>query len=121
VLIGVVKGVDVVASPSSWAGVLVLLLHVRDDHLAQLWPKAEVVDLMGEGVRVFVLEVVLEIVNVHIAIRKRLSGRDVEVSDDLVNSDATLETAALLSLLVKVLGIVFALALLNALSATERP
>jgi hypothetical protein len=45
----------------------------------------------------------------------------VEVSDDFVDSNAALETAALLSLLVEVLGVVFALALLYALSATERP
>jgi hypothetical protein len=121
VLVGVVKGVDVVAGPSSGAVVLMLLLHVRDNDLAQLRTKAKMVNLVGKGVRVFVLEVVLEVVHVHVAVGEGLSGSDMEVSDDLVDSNATLETAALLSLLVEVLGIVFALTLLNALSATERP
>lgn len=76
---------------------------------------------MGEGMRVLVLEVVLEVVHVHVASGERLSGSDVEVSDDLVDSNATLETASLLSLLVEVLGVVFALALLNALAAAKRP
>jgi hypothetical protein len=44
-----------------------------------------------------------------------------EVSNDLVDANAALETASLLSLLVEMLGVVFALALLNTLAATKRP
>jgi hypothetical protein len=79
-----------------------------------------VVNLVGKGV-CLIFEVVFQVVHVHVAVGEGLSGSDMEVSDDLVDSNATLETAALLSLLVEVLGIVFALTLLNALSATERP
>jgi hypothetical protein len=44
-----------------------------------------------------------------------------EVSNDLVDANAALETASLLSLLVEMLGVVFALALLDTLAATKRP
>jgi hypothetical protein len=45
----------------------------------------------------------------------------VEVSYDLVDADAALETAAFLALLIKVFGVVFALTLFYALAATEGP
>jgi len=120
-LLGIIERVDVVASPSSRAGVLVLLLHIRNDRVAQLRTEAQVVDLVGERVRVFVLEVVLEVVHVHVASGERLSRRNVEVSNDLVDANAALQTASLLSLLVEVLGVVFTLALLDALATTKRP
>jgi hypothetical protein len=120
-LLSVIKRVDVVASPSSWAGVLVLLLHVCNDRVAQLRTEAQVVDLVCERVRIFVLEVVLEVVHVHVASRERLSRRNVEVSNDLVDTNAALETASLLSLLVEVLGVVFTLTLLDTLATTKRP
>lgn len=74
---------------------------------------------MCESMGVFVLEVVLEIVYVQVAIRVRLSGRNVEVANDLVDLDATLKTASLLALSVEVFRIVFALALFDALATTE--
>jgi hypothetical protein len=79
------------------------------------------VDLVRKSVRVFVLEVILQVVNVHIASGERLSRGDVKVTDDLVDLDTALEPAALLSLSVEVLGVMFALALLHTLAATERP
>jgi hypothetical protein len=45
----------------------------------------------------------------------------VEVADDLVDPDAAVEAASLLSLCIEFLGIVLALALLDALAAAERP
>lgn len=44
-----------------------------------------------------------------------------EVANDLVDLDAALKTASLLTLFVKVLSVVFALALLNTLATAERP
>lgn len=44
-----------------------------------------------------------------------------EVSNNLVDLDAALETASFLALCVQVLGVVFALALLYALAATKGP
>lgn len=44
-----------------------------------------------------------------------------EVSDDLVDADATLEPAPFLTLRIKVFGIVFALALFHAFAAAKGP
>jgi hypothetical protein len=121
VLVGVVKWIDVMAGPSAGTGVLVLLLHVCDDHVAQLRTEAQVVDLVRKSMRVFVLEVVVQVVYVHVASRERLSRSNVEIADNFVDSNATLETASLLSLGIEVFGIVLALALLHALTTTKRP
>lgn len=120
-LVGVVERVDVVVGPSARPSVLVLLLHVFDHHVAQLGTKANMVDLVCKGMRVLVLEVILEVVYVHVSGRERLSRRDVEVADNLVDSNATLETATFLTLFVEMFGVVFALALLHSLAATKRP
>jgi len=58
---------------------------------------------------------------VHVAGREGLSRSDVEVTNNLVNLDAALETATLLSLCVEVFSVVFPLALLDTLAAAERP
>lgn len=79
------------------------------------------VDLVGEGVCVLVPEVVLQIVNMEVAVRKGLSRGNVEISNDFVNLDAAFKTAAFLALCIKVFGVVFALALLDALATTEGP
>jgi hypothetical protein len=79
------------------------------------------VDLVRESVRVLVLEVIFQVVNMHVASGERFSRSNVEVSDHLVDLDATLKTTALLSLSIEVLGVVFALALLYTLATTERP
>lgn len=76
---------------------------------------------MGEGVRVFILEVVLQIVYVEVAIGEGLPGCNVEVTNDLVDANVSLEAASFLALLIEVLGIVLALALLDTLAAAERP
>ena len=44
-----------------------------------------------------------------------------EVANDLVDLDAALETASLLTLGIKMLGVVFALTLLDALASTKGP
>jgi hypothetical protein len=68
-----------------------------------------------------VLEVVLKIVYVEVAIGERLSWCEVEVSNDLVDTDATLETATLLALSIEVFRVVLTLALLDAFTTAERP
>jgi len=67
------------------------------------------------------VEVVLQIVHVHISVTETLAWRKVEVANDLVHTDAAFDTAALAALFVKVFAVVFALALLDALAATKRP
>lgn len=107
--------------PSARTSREVLLCHVLHDDVAQLRAKTQVVDLVGKGVRVLVLEVVLQVVHVKVAVREGLPGGDVEIANDFVDLDAALETASLLTLFVKVLRVVFALALLHTLATTERP
>jgi hypothetical protein len=67
-LFGIVKRVDVVVRPSTGARALVFPLHVLDNYIAQLRAKAKLVDLVGEGMRILILEVVFEIVDVQVAI-----------------------------------------------------
>lgn len=120
VLLSSVQGVDVVVRPAAGSSRLVLLLHVLDDDVAQLRAKSKVVDLVRERV-CLVLEVVLQVVDVEIAVRERFSRSDVEVTDDFIDSNSTFNTATFLALCVQVFGIVFTLALLDALAATEGP
>jgi len=99
----------------------VLPLHVLDNDIAKLGAEAKLVNLVGEGMRVLVFEVVLEIVNVQVAVGERFSRSNVKVTDDLVDADAALKTASFLTLLVEMFGVVFPLALFDSLSTTERP
>jgi hypothetical protein len=121
VLVGVVKRVDVVVCPATRSGRKMLLLHVADDSLAQLGTKAQMMDLVGERMSIFVLEVVFKVVHVEVAVGEGLSRGNMEVSDDLVDLDAALQATSLLALLVEVFGIVLSLTLLDALATTERP
>lgn len=98
-----------------------LLLHFLNDHIAQLRAETEVVNRVREGVRVLVLEKVLQIVYMQVAVGERFSGGNVEVSNDFVYANAAIETASFLALLVEMLSVVFAFALLDTLAATERP
>lgn len=70
--------------------------------LGDLRPEAQLMDLVREGVAAFdrAVEVVVEIVDVHGAVAEAAAGRDVEVADDLVDSEAALDAASLLSLFV---------------------
>lgn len=107
--------------PSSRTGREVLALHVGDNSVAQLGTESKVVDLVGKGVRVLVLEIVLEIVYMEIAVGERLSWRNVEVSNDFVYTNAALETASLLALCIEVLSVVLTFTLLDALTAAKGP
>lgn len=120
-LLGVVKGVDVVIRPATRAGTSVLILYTLNNYIAQLRTESELVDLVRESMRIFVFEVVFQIMHVHVAVGERLSGSDMEVSNDLVDTDATFETASFLALLVKMLCVVLPLALFDTLSTTEGP
>lgn len=121
VLFSVIEGVDVVVRPATRARAFVLILYALDNYIAQLRAESKLVDLVRKSMRIFVFEVVFQIVHVHIAVGERLSGSDMEVSNDLVDTDATFETASFLALLVEMLCVVLSLALFDTLSATERP
>lgn len=62
-LFGVVQGIDVMVRPAAWPGVCMLLLHIRNDGVAQLGTETQVVDLVRKGMR-FVLEIIIEVVDV---------------------------------------------------------
>jgi hypothetical protein len=98
-----------------------LLLHVSNNGFAQLGAEAQVVNLVGESMGVLILEIVLQIVHMHVAVGEGLSRGNVEVSNDLVDLDATLQTTSLLALFVEVFGVVLSLALLDTLATTKRP
>ena len=117
-LVSVVERVQVVLSPRQD-----LLAHLFGQILGQLGPEAQVVDVVGEGMPLLNrrVPVVLEVVHVHVAVAEAATGRDVEVADDLVDAQATLDAAAFMSLFIQPLGVVLALALLDALASAESP
>lgn len=115
---GPIQRVQVVAGPGH-----VLVAELLVDFVGQLGAEAQVVDVVGE--RVATLDgrvpVVLEIVDVHVAVAKAAAGGDVEVTDDLVHAQPTVDAASFVALGLEVLGVVFPFALLDALSGAEGP
>lgn len=75
------------------------------DILRKLWTKSQLVDSVLEGVLNRALPVILEIVNVHVTVAETSARSKMEVSNHLVDTQATLDTAPLLSLLVQLLSI----------------
>lgn len=67
------------------------------------------------------IEVVIEIVDVHIAIAETASRGDVEVAYDLVDSDSSLNAASFLSLRVQSFSVMFPLALFDILASSKCP
>ena len=117
-LLRVVQRVQVVVRPRQ-----ALFADAFDHVVGQLGPEAQVVDFVGEGVldALAAREVVLQVVDVHVAVAERFARGEVEVSHHLVDADAALDPAALPPLLVQVLAVVFPLALLDILAPPERP
>lgn len=115
---GVVERVTVVVRPCSGA-----LTHLLGDGVRQLGAEAQRVNGVGEVVLGIGggVPVVLEVVNVHVSVAEATARGKVEVSDDLVDTQVTLDTAALLALLLQSLGVVLARALLDVLALTESP
>lgn len=117
-LLEAVQGVDVVVGPGQG-----LCAQLLGDLLWQLGPEAQLVDGVGEAVAAGDggVPVVLEVVDVHVAVAEAAAGGDVEVADDLVDAQATLDAAALVALLVQPLGVVLPHALLDVLAAAKGP
>lgn len=67
------------------------------------------------------IKVVVEIVDVHVTIAETTSWSNVEVANDLIDSDSSLNTASFLSLGVQSFSVMFALALLDVLASPEGP
>ncbi len=116
-LVCVVQRIDVMGRPSR----LMLSLHICNGNIAKSRAKAEVVDLVREGVRIIIVEIHVQVVHVQVAIGEGLSRSNVEVANDLVDLDIALDTASFFSLCVELFAIVFALTLLDPFATTERP
>ena len=115
-LFRIVERVEVVVGPSH-----ILLANARDHLVRQLRSEAQVVHFVGESVldALATGKVVLKIVDVHVTVAEGLARCEVEVSNHLVDTDTTFNTATFPPLLVEVLAVVFPLALLDVLTATE--
>lgn len=114
-LLGAVKRVCVVVRPLPAGGELV----------RQLRPEAQLVDEVRHGVflavRQVAVDVGLEVVRVHVARGEAAARRNMEVAHNLVHSENAFQPAAFPALRVNPLRVVFALALLDVLAASERP
>jgi hypothetical protein len=117
-LVGTVQGVQVVVGPR-----VALSTKLLVDIIRELGTETQLVDGMGERVTALhrSVPVVLEVVDVHVSIAEAAARGDVEVSDNLVHAQVAVDAAALVPLLVQLLGVVLALALLDALALTESP
>jgi hypothetical protein len=118
ILAGTVKRVLVVVGPGRS-----LAADLASDFVGELRTKAEGVDDVGEVVRLALggVPVVLQIVNVHVAAAEASSRSKVEVANNLVHAQATLNAATFLTLSIQLLSIVLALTLLDALSTAKGP
>lgn len=67
------------------------------------------------------LEVILQIVHMHEAVREAATGGDVEVADDLVDAHDALDAAAFFALGFEALCVAFAVALFDVLAFSEGP
>ena len=70
--------------------------------IRQLRSKPQLVDLMRKGMAALngALEVIVQIVHMHLSITETSTGRDVKIPNDFVHPEASLDPATLLSLLV---------------------
>lgn len=67
------------------------------------------------------IEEIIEIVDMHIPVAETPSRRNVEISNNLIDSDASLDTAPLLSLQIQSFSVVFPFALFYILSPSKSP
>lgn len=67
------------------------------------------------------LEIVVQVMNVHVPIAETPPGCDMEIANNFVYPQASFYTTALFSLGVETLAVMFPFALLNVFSAAKRP
>lgn len=105
--------------------VVVSPLPAGRELIGELGPETQLVDLMGHGVFFVIgeveIEVVLQIVRVHVPSGKAAAWRNVEIAHDLVYPDNAFETATLAALGINSLRVVLALTLFDVLSAAKGP
>lgn len=116
---GAVQRVQVVVGPGQGR----LLAQSGGDFIGQLRTKAQRMDGVGEVVRLALrnIPVVLQVVNVHVAIAEASARGKMEVAHHLVHAQVSLDATALLALGIELLGVVLALALLDILTSAKGP
>lgn len=80
-----------------------LLAPSLDNIIRHLRSEAQMMNLMTEGMRFSALEEVLQVMHVHIPITHTLSRREVEITNDLIDSHTARDQAALPPLFVEML------------------
>jgi len=117
-LVSVVERVLVVVGPEC-----VLCADLTGDVVGELRTEAKRVHMVSEVMRMTLrhIPVVLKIVNMHVAAAEASSGGEMEVTNDLVHAQASLNAATLVTLSVQLLAIMLAFTLLNALTTAKGP
>lgn len=97
--------------------------HFLGDFFGDLRAKTQVVDRVGKDMASCDrgIEIVVQVVYVHVAVAETPSGGDVEVPDDFVDAEGAFYAASFFALGVEAFGVVFALALGYVLAAAEGP
>ena len=116
-LVGVVERIEVVVRPGQ------LRAQVQAQLRGHLRAEAELVDLVREGVALVDgrVEIVVQVVHVHVAVAEAAARSDVEVPHDLVHPQIAFDPAALVALFVQSLPVVFSFALLDAFAPAKGP
>lgn len=117
-VLGIVQWIHVVVSPSH-----ALLANLSNNIVRQLRAEAKMVDLMREGVFNIVAPspVVFQVVNMHVAVAEGFARGEVEVANNLVDTDTSFDTAAFSTLLIEMLRVMLACTLFDILSSSEGP
>lgn len=118
-LAGRVEGIEMVVCPGQRT---VLASAQASAHgLGDLRPKAQLVDLVTESVRHRRVEVVVQVVYMHVGTAEASAWRHMKVAHHLVDPQVAFNTAAFFSLRIQPLAIVFAFALLHVLTSSKGP
>ena len=117
-LAGIIKGILAVVLPREVVGG-----HLCKGRLWKLRAESEGVDHVGKVVLLAIrgLDIVLQVVDVHISVAEAAARSQMEVSNNLVNLEGALDATSFGSLRVQLLGVVFALTLLDVLSPAKSP
>jgi hypothetical protein len=101
----------------------ILGTHLLSDVFWELWSKAKRMDLMREYVtaRDWGIEIVVKVVDMHVAVTETPSWSNVEVTNDFVHSKTPFNSASFFSLRIQSLSIVLALALFHVLASPKSP
>ena len=92
--------------------------------LRNLGSEAKVMNLVSEsvlGLALWYVEIVLQIMHVHLPIAETSPGGNVKVSYDFIDPEAPFNAASLVSLRIELLAVMLTFALFDALTSPESP